>query len=151
MARPSATRWVAAGEAADARAEQMLDAQDGGHLLDAAVDLGARHAFVAQRELEVVSNAHVRVEREELEHHRDVPLARPQVGDIVAVERDLPGGRVLEPRDHAQRGRLAAARGPEQHDELAVFEHQRGVVHRGEVGEALLQVLDSDFSHGVQP
>jgi hypothetical protein len=75
MAAPERdTLAVAAGQAADARAEQVLDAQDARHLLDAPVDLGARHAFVAQRELEVVAHAHVRIEREQLEHHRDVAL-----------------------------------------------------------------------------
>ena len=75
---------VAAREPADARAQQVLDAQDGRHVGHAAVDLGARQAFVAQRELEVAAHAQVRIEREQLEHHRDVALARAQVGHVLA-------------------------------------------------------------------
>ena len=84
---------VAAREAAHARAQQVLDAQDGGHVADAPLDLVARQAFVAQRELEVAAHAHVRVEREELEHHRDVALARSLVGHVLAGQRDGAGGR----------------------------------------------------------
>ena len=141
------TLAVAAREPADARTEQVFDAQDARHFLDAAVDLGARQAFVAQRKLEVVAHAHVRVQREELEHHRDVALARPQVGHVLAVERDAARVREFEAGDHAQRGRLAAARGAQQHDELAVFERQRRVAHGNEIGEALVQVLDTNVSH----
>ncbi len=44
---------VAAGEPADAPVEQVVDAQEPRRLLDPAPDLGARHAFVAQRKVDV--------------------------------------------------------------------------------------------------
>jgi len=45
----------------------------------------------------------------------------------------LPLGHVLEPGDHPQQRRLAAAGGPDQHHELAVADRQADVVHGGDV------------------
>ena len=152
MARPSATRCRSPPDSPPTRESSRCSMRRmAADLPHPPVDLGARHAFVAQRELQVAAHAHVRIEREQLEHHRDVALARPQVGHVLAVQRDRAAGRVFQAGDHAQRGRLAAARRAQQHDELAVFEHQRGAAHRGEVGEALVQVLDADLSHVSAP
>src|ERR671914_36362 len=70
-----------------------------------------------QPERHVLEDRHVRVERVVLEHHRDVAVLRRHVVDEVAADEDLARGRLLEPGDHAQRRRLAAARGSDQHDE----------------------------------
>jgi hypothetical protein len=62
----------------------------------------------------------VRVERVVLEHHRDVArLGRHVVDDLVA-DADLALGDFLEAGDHAKERRLAAARRPDEHAELAV-------------------------------
>ena len=74
---------------------------------------------------EVLADGHVRVERVALEDHRDVAVARRQVGDVAAADRDRPRGHLLEPGDHAQERRLAAARGPDEHHELAVCDLER--------------------------
>ena len=70
----------------------------------------------------------VRVERVVLEDHRDVALLRRQVVDDAAADRDRAVGDLLEPRDHAQRGRLAAARRADEDEELAVADVEREVV-----------------------
>ena len=57
---------------------------------------------------------------------------RRHVVDDAAVDRELAGGDRLEAGDHAQRRRLAAARGPEQDHELAVRDGEADVVD-GEV------------------
>ena len=78
-----------------------------------------------QAEGHVVVGRHVRIERVVLEHHRDVAVLRRQVVDDAARRSGRrPTVIVLEPRDHAERGRLAAARRPDEHDELAVVDLQ---------------------------
>ena len=64
----------------------------------------------------------MREERVVLEHHADVALERRPARDRLALEKDLARGRGKEPGDQAERGGLAAARGPEQRHELA-FAH----------------------------
>ena len=57
-------------------------------------------------------------------------------------------GDVLQPGDHVEGGRLPAARGPDQDDELAVGDVQVEVVDgQGAVGIALDDVVQDDFCH----
>ena len=86
------------------------------------LDLGARHALAHKRKADVLAHVHVRVEREELEHEGDVALGCALEGDVLAVEQDFSRGRQLEPGDHPERRRLAAAGGPEHDEELAVLD-----------------------------
>ncbi len=58
-------------------------------------------------------------------------------------------GRILEPGDHPQRGRLAAARRAEQHEELAVGDLERQVVDRDDVAEALGHMVEHDPGHAA--
>ncbi len=121
MARPIATRWRWPPESCTRLAiQQRLDVQDACRLVDAALDLGLGEFPQLQPERHVVEHAHVRIERVVLEHHRDVAIARRHVVHDVAADPDLAVGDLLETGDHAQRGRLAAARGPDEHDELLI-------------------------------
>ena len=79
----------------------------------------ARHL---QREGDVLAHRHVRIERIGLEHHRQPALGRRLVGHVRAVELDDAGRRVLEPGDQPQQRGLAAARGADEDDELAVLD-----------------------------
>ena len=100
--------------------EELLEPEDPRSLLDALVDLVLRGLAQAQAEGDVVVDRQVRVERVALEHHRDVPVARCQLVDDALADPELALGDVLEAGDHAQRGRLAASRGADEHHELAV-------------------------------
>ena len=62
----------------------------------------------------------MRVQGVVLEDHRDVALARVKVVDDAAADLDPTVRHVLEPGDHPQHGRLAAAGRTDEHDELAV-------------------------------
>ena len=88
--------------------------------LDLLVDLGLVDLGQLQREAHVLAHGHVRVERVVLEDHRDVAVLRRAVVDHLAADLQLAAGDVLEPGDHPQRRRLAAARRPDQDHELAV-------------------------------
>src|SRR5690606_22955908 len=62
----------------------------------------------------------MRVERVGLEHHRDAALARLHVVAARAVDQEIAGRDILQPRDHAQQRRLAAARRADEDDKLAI-------------------------------
>ena len=61
---------------------------------------------------------------------------------IVVADHDVALGDRLEPRDHAQRRRLAAARRADQHDELLVLDLERDALHRMEIGVVLVHLPD---------
>ncbi len=82
----------------------------------------------------------VRVQRVVLEHHRDVAVLRRHVGDVPVADPDRAGADVLQAREHAQGGRLAAAGGPDENEELAVADLQVEGVDR--------QVLCAGISPG---
>src|SRR3712207_7488651 len=48
-----------------------------------------------------------------LEHHRDVAVLRRHVRDVAVADVDVPLVDVLQPREHPQRGGLAAPGRPE--------------------------------------
>ena len=126
----------------------MVDPQQPRHFLDILPDLGRRHALRQQREADVLPDVHVRIEREQLEDEGDVALAGAAHGDVLAVEQDAAAGRQLQPGDHPQRRRLAAARRPEHDEELAVGDDEIGILDRDERSKILLQVFDADLGHG---
>ena len=64
-------------------------------------------------------DGHVRVEGVVLEDHRHVAVFGPQVVGQPAVDVDLAVGGILQPGDDLQERALAAARRPEQDEELA--------------------------------
>src|SRR6267142_6210387 len=113
-------------------------------LVDAALDLGARHAAHAQAEADVAPHAHVREERVVLEHHAEAALLGRQRVDAQLVEPDRAGGEREEPRDAVERGRLAAARRPEQRDELAAPDGDGQAVERGDLAPAPVREATRD-------
>ncbi len=81
----------------------------------------------SQAESDVLKHRHVAEQRVVLEHETDAPLAGRAVEDIFAVHhhrcRLIAVGRVQAGDDPQQRG-LAGAGGPQQRDQLAVFDMQ---------------------------
>ena len=113
---------------------------------------GLRHLAQPQPEPDVVRDGEVRVERVVLEHHRDVPVLRREVVHDAIADRHRPVGDVLEPRDHPQRRRLAAARRADEHEELAVLDVQREVLHGVHVALVdLVDFLQLNVSHRSSP
>ena len=89
----------------------------------------------------------MRIERVALEHHGDVALGGRQVVDDLPADRDHPAGDVLEPGDHAQQGRFAAAGGADQHDEGAVLDFDVDAVDDLDVAVSLAHVANRDLGH----
>ena len=83
-----------------------------------------------------------------LEDHRDVARAWWQLGDIAVVDPDRARGHVLEPRKHSEQRRFAAARRPDEDEELAALDLQGDVVDGHDVAaEELRDVLEHDLGH----
>ena len=100
-------------------------------------------ALDAQAVLDVLLHGHVREQRVVLEHGVDVALVGRARGDVAAVEQHAAARRALEAGDHAQAGRLARARRPEQREELAARDVEVDAVDGDERAEVL--------GHAVQP
>ena len=82
-----------------------------------------------------------------LEHHAEAAVARLEIVDDPAVDADLAAVRLLEPGDQAQRRGLAAARRPDEHDELAVLDRAAQIAHRDERAVGLDQIDQLDPRH----
>src|SRR5262245_44923733 len=89
----------------------------------------------------------MRIEREQPEHEAEGALRGPPERHVLAIEEDLARRRQLEPGDHPECRRLAAARGSEEAEERAVGNGEARLLHRGKVAEHLAQFLDPDLSH----
>src|SRR5690606_35886652 len=76
--------------------------------------------------------------------HVDGPPVGRDAGEVLPVEQDRTGGRMLEAGQHAQQRGLAAARRPEQREELALVDVERQVVDGGEIAEPLGDVAERD-------
>jgi hypothetical protein len=92
------------------------------HLVDTRLDLGRRFARDLEAEGDVALDGHIGKERIGLKHHADRAAAGAEMSDVATVDANRSFGRRLEPGDHAQGRRLAAAAGPEEGHELAAFD-----------------------------
>ena len=100
---------------------------------------------------EVVRAALRTLEREELEYESNVAGRGALERNIVARQQNATRGRQLQPRDHAQCGRFAAAGRTEQAEELAILDGKVRVLDRDEVAERLVQSLNPDLRHEPAP
>src|SRR5262249_15277002 len=96
----------------------------------------------------VVEHAHVRVQRVVLEDHRDVAILRLELVHDASADDDLAARDLLEPGDHPQERRLAAARGTDDDDELAVRHVDVHAVDHLVAGVALPDIAQFDSGHG---
>ena len=119
-------------------------------LLDTVIDLGLRHAAIAQAIGHVVVDAHMRVERVILEHHRNVAIGRLDLVDDASADIDFAAGDGLEPRDHPEQRRLAAAGRTNQYAELPVGDIDVDAFDRLEpVGIGFADAAEGYVSHAV--
>ena len=122
--------------------EQRIELHLPRDVLDRRLDLGFRLAAHRQRIGDVGEHRHMRVERVGLEDHRDVAILRQHVGDVAIADADRAGRNLFEARDHAQRRRLAGARGSEQDEELAVLDLEVESLDHLDRAERLVDVLE---------
>ena len=98
---------------------------------------------------DVLADRHVREEADLLDHVADpaAQLDEGQLADAAAVDPDLAGVERDQPVDHLQRGRLAAARRPDEDAERARRDLERQVVDRRRVTSRvpLRHVVEDDL------
>src|SRR5580704_4930584 len=102
----------------------MFDPQQSRCFVNLPADLLPSDPLAFQRKADVVGDVHMRIESKELEDEGDVALRRSAKGDILAIEQDTSLARQLEASDHAQRGRLPAARWTQHHEEGAILDSE---------------------------
>ena len=100
-----------------------------------------------EREGDVVEDVHVREEREALEDHAELPVARLPVGDTLSADVDVARRRRLEPRDHVERRGLAAPGGAHEDGELAVGDVEAHPVHGAAGAKRLGEPRQPDPGH----
>ena len=87
------------------------------------------------------------IERVVLEHHGDVAIRGIELVDDRAADRDLARRDVLQAGDHAQQRALAAARGADEDDELAVGDVEVDAVHDRDLAIRLADPVETDPGH----
>ena len=107
-----------------------------------------------EAESDVGPDVHVWEEGVTLEHGVDGTLVGRTKAHLLTVNAQGALGGQFEAGDHAQGGRLAAARGAEEGKELAVRDSQVDVVDGDDIAEALGDAPEFDrrggFAHGAE-
>src|SRR5580704_11802748 len=111
---------------------------------DALGDLGLRHAGDLQAEGHVAFHRHARIERIGLEDHANAALSRFGPGDVLAGNPDLAIADLHQPGNRIEQSGLAAARGTEQHDKLALDDIELEIVEDGDGAVADRQILNGN-------
>src|SRR5207248_10710125 len=124
--RPSHRHALAlpAGERTRLALQVRLEVEDPRRLLDPSLDLVLRHLLDLEPEGDVLVDGEMRVERVALEDHGDVAVPRGDVVDDALADPEHALADLLQAGDHPERGRLAAAGGPDEHHELLVLNLQ---------------------------
>ncbi len=150
MARPMATRWRWPPRQVLGQALEVL--RRGCSVFRRVLDAWSRSGPCSARERlqaegHVVVHAHVRIERIALEHHREAAPARGHAADVACRRAaGLPAVDRLEPRDQAQQGGLAAARGPTKTMNSPSAISRLTPLMMSTSAEALLDVLQLEVS-----
>src|SRR3546814_6995236 len=74
-------------------------------------------------------------------------LRSRQMRDVAVADADAARGGRVQSRDHAQRGRLAAARWPQQHGEAARRRGEADALDRGGLAILFGQVFQDERGH----
>ena len=112
---------------------------------DTGRNLAARLAPVDEAITHVPRHSQIGKQRIGLKDDAEVALRRRQARHVAAADLDCARVLHLEAGDHPQQSGLAAARRPQEADELAALHLERDVIERGEGAEALGGALDSEM------
>jgi hypothetical protein len=112
-------------------------------------DHATRRATDLERIADILGDAHMRPDGIALEDHADGAVirrsvdTRARIEDAVPTDGDAPLIGALEPRDASQGRGLAAARGAEQGEELALAHDETDIIHRADLAEPLDEIVDA--------
>ena len=149
MARPSATRCRSPEE----RPETERSSSDSIWRMRAAsatrfARSARAHALRLQRKGDVLAHAHMRIEREELEHEGDVALGGAPERDVLAVRAGC-GPEVGSSRPAIMRSVVVLPQpdGPSRQKNSPSFDHEVGALDGDEIAEGLVQLVNLDLGH----
>ena len=113
---------LAAGEVLRLAVEVRLEVEQPRRLAHPCGPLLLGDLLLLEGEAHVLGDRQLRVQRVVLEDHGDVAVARPDAADVAVADEDRAVVERLEAGEHPQRGRLARARRPDEHEQLAVVD-----------------------------
>ena len=114
-------------------------------------NLGLGRALDTQAKRHIALHRHGGVERVRLKHHADVAIGRISPRHVLAIDLDAAVGHVNQSGDTVQQGRLAAARGAQQHEKLTLHHIKVEVPDDFGFAEADAEIADVDASHIFTP
>src|SRR5205814_257555 len=126
---------------------RMAETDELEQLADAVPPVAAVAAADPQPELDVLPRRHVREEAVGLKDHAHVAPVGRRAGHVLAVDDDRAGVGPVEAGHEPQRGRLAAARRPEQREELALLELEVDRVERDDRPEGPTDLSELEVRH----
>ncbi len=139
---------LSAGELRRQPLVQPFERDQAQQLLPPPAPLRGPHSPHPQREFDVLRHGHVAEERVVLEHQSDAAPPRRHMRHVTAMQRDPPVIQPREPGYRPQQRALAAAAGPEKHEELAVADLERNIVDDRDALIALGQLIESNRHAG---
>src|SRR6202165_2009895 len=128
-----------------------FQAHDAEHFLDLGLEVAQGALGHAQREGHVLEHGQVGQQFEILEDHADLPtqvreMAPLEAAQILPLDMDGAGGRLLLADQEADEGRFAGAAGTNEKDEVLLGNFQRDVPQGdGAVGIGFLHALQADL------
>ncbi len=112
------------------------------HLAHARGLVGLAHPFVLEAVAHVLLHAHMREQGIALEHHVNRALPGGNARHVLPVEENAARAWFLEPREHPEKRRLAAARSAEKGEDLALLDRQVHVMDRLKRPEGFRDAFD---------
>ena len=82
-----------------------------------------------------------------LKHHAEVTLMGGNARDVVSFKQDPAMGRIFEPGNHSQQGRLSTARRPQKTHKFPVGDRKAGFMNGGKVTELLFDGIKDQTRH----
>ena len=138
---------LAARELGGPAAGKPLEPHHGQGLGNPDADLRRRPLAHLEPEGDILRDVQMGKQRIALEHRIDRPLLRREGGHILRADADAARRRRLEAGDEAKQGRLAAARGAQQGEELVVADRHADRLQRMNRGAALGEEGFGDLLH----
>ncbi len=127
---------------------EVVETDPAQHVGDLGPFVGPQGAGHPQPEPHVAGDVEVREEQRLLQHQPDRAALGRAAEHLDAVDAHTPGVGALQPREHPQRGALAAARGAQQGGEAAGLEVEVEVVDGDGLAEADHQVAGDHPGRG---
>ena len=121
---------------------ELLHVNQRQHFRHPGTDFAFRQLILLQTKGDVLLNGHVREKRVGLKHHIDGTLIRRHMGQVHAIENNLPGGGLFEACQHAQQRGFTTAGRAQQGKDFAFVDSQADIVHGMLTVERFRQVAD---------